>query len=172
LKKQTRTTINNNIINQIITLRAEGKTQNEIARLLNIAQPTVSVYSNKPEIKSVTEKLRETLQNKHTTRFTTRKIREEKKADLLSRIALGDEVDNKTMYQDVDSIEKFLARQDKSGLIIAKGVGILDTNTIRFGDDNSQHLTVISPSYQKFLDFQNNNPYDDDGNLKVKSKDL
>ncbi len=35
-----------------------------------------------------------------------------------------------------------------------------------YGDDNSQHIT-ISPSYQKFLDFQNRNPYDKDGNAKA-----
>ncbi len=36
-----------------------------------------------------------------------------------------------------------------------------------YGDDNSQHIEVISPSYQKFLDFQNSNPYDKDGNAKA-----
>lgn len=67
---------------------------------------------------------------------------------------------------------------DKTNVNILKianedDVGIFPSNTMyNFGDDNSQHLTVISESYQKYLDFQNDNPYDQDGKPKAKTKDL
>lgn len=50
---------------------------------------------------------------------------------------------------------------DKTNVNVLKIARILDTNTIQFGDDNSQHVTVISASYQKFIDFQNDRSQDD-----------
>ena len=48
---------------------------------------------------------------------------------------------------------------DKTNLNLLKAVDIFPSNTmVRIGDDNSQHLTVISPAFQQFLDFQNDNP--------------
>lgn len=48
---------------------------------------------------------------------------------------------------------------DKTNLNLLKAVDIFPSNTmVRIGDDNSQHLTVISPAFQQFLDFQTDNP--------------
>ena len=105
-----------------------------------------------------------------------REIIEQKKAELIKLLpsvvdtARTDVNTNKRLSNyialDFKAVDKDLVALktslDKTNLNILKlasedGVGIFPTNTIRFGDDNSQHLTVVSPAFQQFLDFQSNN---------------
>ena len=67
---------------------------------------------------------------------------------------LGSSGTNETLYKTPEQIEKFLTRQDRTANAILRGVGILDSNTIHFGDNNIQENTVISASFQQFIDFQ------------------
>ncbi len=154
MEKQTRQNITKNTINKMVSLNTEGLPQTKIAKKLNLNQSTVSKYINKPENKDLATILKDRLKNKYVTLFTARKIREEKQALELSNYASKpNEVNNETIYQSPEQIEKYLQRQDRSGLDIAKSTGILESNTIRFGDDNTQNI-VISPAYQQFIDFQ------------------
>ncbi len=142
----------------IINRNAEGISQTIIANELNISQPAVSKQLLKPEIKELSQRLREALQKRHVHKFIARVTKAEKMASKVNDYALGLSDDNPTRYESIEDQEKFLARMDKTGLAIAKGVGILDTNTIRFGDDNSQNITVVSPAFQQYIDYQSNNP--------------
>ncbi len=151
--------LSQNTKNHIVTKSAEGLPQTLIAKDLDISQSAVSKHLAKPESKQLTEKLQKRLQEKHTTRFIARTIKEEQEASKLSNYNLGLSDDNNSKFIEPEEIEKFLVRMDKKGIAIAKGVRILDTNTIHIGDDNSQTV-VVTESYQKFLDFQNSQPLD------------
>ncbi len=153
-EKPVNTKISQDTINEIVTSSVKGKTQTLIAKELGIKQNTVSKYINKPENIELSEILKERLKKKYVTLFVNRKIKDEQQALKLSDYAYDPEnVTNNTIYKTADEIEKNLSRQDKCGLKISEGTGILDSNTMRTGDDYSQHIT-ISPSYQAFLDFQ------------------
>lgn len=162
------TILSHHTINEIATKSVEGLSQKVIANDLDIHQTTVSKYSNKPEVKELTQRLRETLQQRHTAKFIKRVVKNEKHISRLSDYALGLTNDNPTRYKDIQDIEKAIARTDKTGLAILKGVGILDTNTIRFGDDNSVNVTV-SPAFQQFIDFRTN---DNNGEEQLKTVDI
>lgn len=162
IDKPTRQSIDKNTINKMVSLSAEGKPQTVIARKLNVNQSTVSKYVNQPENKELEDVLKDRLREKYVTQFVARKERDEEEALKVTEYAYNPTtVENKTIYQTPDQIEKYLGRQDKCGLKIAEGTGVLKSNTIQFGDDNSQHLTVMSPSYQAFIDFQNDRSHDD-----------
>jgi predicted transcriptional regulator len=147
----------------IETKHSEGIPQTTIAKEIGFTQTTVSKHLAKPETKAITDRLKETLQKKYATRFIARKIKEEKTAYDLADIAMGntDQSSNKTMYDNIDRIEKYLDRQDKSALKIMQGVSILASNAIplHIGDNNTQ--VVITPSYQAFLDYQSTQPIDE-----------
>ena len=156
LEKPTRKTpvvITDYLKTKIITKSAEGMPQRHIAKQVNITQPAISNLLNKPEVKALTQRLKEALQEKYIHKFVARTVKEAKAASKLSDYALGITKTNDTLYKDVDQIEKYLTRMDRTGTTIAKGVGVLDTNTMYIGDDNSQHVTISAP-YQEFLDYQ------------------
>ncbi len=84
-------------------------------------------------------------------------------------------LDFKSITPEQISLKNTLDKTNVNVLKLASedGVSIFPSNTMfRFGDDNSQHITVISESFQRFLDWQNDNPYDNAGELKAKTKDL
>jgi transcriptional regulator with XRE-family HTH domain len=157
-------------IEQIISLDTEGLTQPQIAKRLGISQGVVSKYLRKPEIKTLSDKLREKLQRKYVTLFTARKIRDEKQAlELTDHAYNPDEIVNKTIYQTPEQIESFLNRQDKAGLKISQGTGILypqSLNQINFNDNRQQ--TIISSAFQAFLDWEAKHakPIDTQGDIE------
>jgi len=144
----------NNTKHEIESMHVEGMKQTEIARQLKISQPTVSQHLNKPEVKELTQRLKEALQKNHAHKFIRRVVKTEQQAGKLNDYVLGLSEDNPTRYETPEQIEKALSRVDKTGLGILKGVGILDSNTIHFGDNNTQ-TNVISPAFQDYLNFQN-----------------
>ena len=165
----------NHLENHIITKTLEGVPQRTIAKELNTSQTTISHYINKPEIKSLTQRLRNTLQQKHVHKFIARVVKTEKQAAKVNDYALGLTNDNPTRYESIDEQEKLLTRCDKTGLNILKGVGILDTNTMHVGDTNTSNVTVVTPAFQQFIDFQasehgvkhpNSEPIDGDNGAK------
>lgn len=140
-------------INLIASEDAKGTSQTVIAKQLNVAQSTVSRQLAKPEVKELSQRLRDALQSRHVHKFISRVVKEAKVANNVSDYMLGLSNDNPTRIETIEEAEKFLTRMDKTGLAIAKGVGILDTNTIRIGDDNSVSVTV-SPAFQAYIAFQ------------------
>lgn len=138
----------------VATEKAKGLSQKEIGNKLAITQSAVSRQLAKPEVKELTERLRNTLKERYVAKFIKRTVKEAKASSKLTDYMLGTSNDNKTRYETPEQIEKFLTRQDKTANAILRGVGILDSNTIHIGNTNTQINQVISPSYQAFLDFQ------------------
>lgn len=128
---------------QIINLTVEGKPQKEIANQLSVDQATVSRALNKPENRTLIQKLKERLQKKYATRFVVRKIREEQRALNLSDYAHNPStITNKTIYQTPEQIESYLARQDKSGLKMLQGTDILSLHTNQFNFQSNQQVNI------------------------------
>lgn len=150
-------------INKAVQANVEGKPQTVIAKELGVSQNAISKHLRKPANIALAQRLRETLQRRHVHKFISRVVKTEKIASQLNDYALGLADINDTKYKDIEDIEKMLTRVDKTGLAILKGVGILDTNTIHFGDniDNSDNR-VMSNAYMQFIDFQADNGYKDD----------
>ncbi len=78
-------------------------------------------------------------------------------------------IPNETIYQTPEQIESFLNRQDKAGLKISQGTGILypqSLNQINFNDNRQQ--TVISSAFQAFLDWEakHTQPIDTQGDIE------
>lgn len=162
LDKQKNQVLDHNTKSYINVKCAEGLPQTVIAKHLDISQSAVSKHLAKPESKALTQRLRETLQQRHVHKFISRVVKTEKIASQLNDYALGLSDTNNTKYKDIDDIEKVLTRVDKTGLAILKGVGILDTNTIHFGDNIDNSTKVMSSAYMQFIDFQADNGYKDD----------
>ncbi len=139
--------IDTNTKSQIINLTVEGKPQKKIADQLSITQATVSRTLNKPENRTLIQKLKEKLQKKYATRFIVRKIREEQKALGLSDYAHNpNAIPNETIYQTPEQIESYLARQDKSGLKMLQGADILTSHTNQFNFNQDNRQVNIEPS--------------------------
>ncbi len=127
--------------------------QTQIAKQHNLSQSRVSLINT--ENKEIIESRKKELQ------ALTPSILEEFKHDCMISKELSlhlhrpKENKNETALKDNADIISYKKSLASTKIKILENTGILEANTIRFGDDHSQHLT-ISPSYQAFLDYQSN----------------
>ena len=126
---------------KVVKMLAVGEPQTSIARQVGVDQSTVSRFANEEEaIKAI----------------------EEQKLKLAE--VIPDAVQNvKDLVEEMKDIPKDNIQRRELSYKATKDV-LKATNVYpspqyahNIYNDNSEHNTVISPSYQAFLDFQNNN---------------
>ncbi len=143
--------------NEIIDKLALEIPQRTIAKQYNAHQPNISKINS--ENKAEVDKRKQALQ------ALAPNILEEFKYDCLTSIELSKhlyrplEYTNKTALQDNQDIIAHKNSLRTQKVKILENTGIFDANAMfRFGDDNSQHITVVSPAFQQYIDYQSNNP--------------
>jgi len=133
-----------------------GQTQRSIAKDFNTTQTAVST------IKKNNEK-RIALLKQQLIQENTDNIQESIKTDIENNNNLSYEFKNsenitseKVAYK--NSVQKNLIKP------LLESVGIYPSNTIVYGNTNIQNNTVVTPSYQSFLDYQATQHPDKDDN--------
>ncbi len=148
---------------EVVNKLASGESQDSIAEQVGVHRSTISRFKDKNE--EIIEKEKSSLIGLLPTarEYAQKRLHTGKR---LADIEADENRPNTTIYKepkDVTSAQKDIHKIATNILQIS---GILKPNTIHVGDDNSQTV-VISESYQKYLDFQNNNgekmPEDSDG---------
>ncbi len=129
---------------EVVHQLAIGKTQTNIAKQVGVSQQAISHFASEDEniklIKEAKEKM---------IKIVPKAVQNlEDLVEELPTLA-KDDIGNRKLSYD--------ASKD-----VLKATNILPSPQYAHNiyNDNSQRVEVISPSYQAFLDFQNDNPYD------------
>ncbi len=146
---------------EIINRLATNESSNQIAKDYDVSGQRIRQI-RKENQELIEQKAQELLKNLHNIIETAKHdINISKRISKIIANCKDHELIDK--LKEVKDILGFKQLTNKLSADILRAFGILPANTMGvviqniYGDDNSQNITVISPSYQKFLDFQADN---------------